>query len=195
MDLLDLFFPRICLECGRRGKYICEECLEKVGYADSPAIFAYRGIIRKAIVALKYKFAFSLADELAQACVTELGKRNYQTRTMLVPIPLHSKRKSWRGFNQTGIVGRLIAQALNWGFADDLLVRTEAGQPQVGLSKRQRLRNMRGKFAVKSNVRISKNHNLLVFDDVVTSGATLQEARKALKAKGFTKISFLTIAG
>ena len=76
MNLLDLIFPKKCLECGKSGQYICDVCMGKVslyGANDSNySIFKYQGVIRKAIISLKYKFAYDIADELTGRIVNSL---------------------------------------------------------------------------------------------------------------------------
>src|SRR5260221_6689885 len=110
MDLLDLFFPKSCLECKKPGKYICSDCLAKVEVLNrfnpttkTCSIFRYEGVIRKAIIKIKYNFAYDVASELANICVenckflpAQAGKIE---NCILVPIPLHKRREYWRGFN------------------------------------------------------------------------------------------------
>ena len=126
MNLLDLLFPKKCLECGKEGRYICDECFKKVSPArcdnSNYAIFKYEEVIRKAIISLKYKFAYDLADELVDACIQRLKANHQFLNAVLVPIPLHKHRENWRGFNQTEIIGEKLAKAMNWKYASNLLV-------------------------------------------------------------------------
>ncbi len=126
MDLLNLLFPVSCLECKKPGKYICDTCLSKVRVinrfdplSNTFSIFNYEGIIRKAIVKIKYNFAYDIAQELANAVVKNMNLD--LKNVILVPIPLHKSRKNWRGFNQSEILGKLIAKNLSWEFNKDLI--------------------------------------------------------------------------
>ena len=69
MNILDFIFPKKCLECGSFGKYICDNCLKKVGksgwWGRNYSVFKYEGVIRKAIIALKYKYSTAIVDELS----------------------------------------------------------------------------------------------------------------------------------
>jgi len=200
MSFLDLLFPKNCLECGTSGKYICDNCLQKVpagGWSKGNySMFRYDGVIRKAIIALKYKFATQVADELEQ--ILTLRMKNIDLRfkgQILVPIPLHRLRRNWRGFNQSEMIGEKLAKNLGWYFYPDLLIRSKKTTPQVELKGIDRRQNLRGVFAVAPNHTLITNlYSLVVFDDVATTGSTIFEAKKALENAGFTKIWGLTIA-
>ena len=201
MNILDLIFPKSCLECGRSGGYICEACLAKVGRGRtsrySISLFKYEGVIRKAIIALKYKFAFDIAKELAEACVSKIRSSPYLLvpNACLVPIPLHKTRQNWRGFNQAEEVGKLLADKLGWKFEPNLLLRKTSGKPQVGLKGKARHENIKDVFEVNTNIQknIGKS-TVLVFDDVYTTGSTMREAIKTLSKRGFKRVFGLTIA-
>src|SRR5579859_3571402 len=151
MSLLDLLFPKLCLECGKPNKYICDKCLAKVEVLNrlnretkTISIFKYTGVIRKAIVKIKYNFAYDIASELANVCIQNLKMPypTYKTKNyILLPIPLHKKRENWRGFNQSEILGKLIAEKMDWRFKTNSLIRPTEGQNQVGLSQIERVRN------------------------------------------------------
>lgn len=203
MGVLDIIFPVKCLECGRGGKYICNNCLQKVRPICSfnPgssifSIFRYEGVVRKGIIALKYKFAFDVARELSDICIQKLNTSSFaKNKRTMVPVPLHRKRTNWRGFNQSELVGKLIAQKMNWKFYPNILVRSLASKPQVGLPRSERVRNISGKFAVNPSLREKiRGQDFLLFDDVATTGATLNEALKVLQEEGAGKIICLTIA-
>lgn len=203
MNLLDFIFPKFCLECKKSGKYICLDCVSKVldGTFDQNnfAVFKYRGVIRKAIISLKYKFAYDIADELVEESIKRLKLKKYH-KVVLVPIPLHQRRENFRGFNQSEILAKKIAEKMNWKFIPDFLIRNKNTKPQVGLKGISRRANLSGVFSVRSPyIQYTKrlHHsvgNILIFDDVYTTGSTIKEAKKALETAGFTKIYSLTVA-
>lgn len=204
MGIFDLIFPKKCLECGSSGSYICNNCLGKVPagrwHKGNYSVFAYEGVVRKAILALKYKFATDVVDELAAICVDRLASAfgfKSQDSVVLVPIPLHPKRQNWRGFNQTFVLGEEIAGKMGWQFASNLLVRKRNTKPQVGLKGYERVQNLRGVFAVNNRYQpLAVGHqSLVIFDDVYTTGSTINEAGKVLIKAGCKKIFSLTIAG
>lgn len=203
MDLVNFLFPRKCLTCKKNGKYICDDCFQKVRVGGTLkkgdlivySIFRYEGVIRRAIISLKYKFATDISDEIVNLSVKRLKKNNYfkGTNFVLVPVPLHFKRENWRGFNQTEIIGEKIASKMNWKFSKDLLTRFKNTNTQVGLEKEERTKNLFDAFVVNKNTQLSKNINLILFDDVYTTGSTVNEAVKALKNVGYTKIVCLVV--
>ncbi len=199
MNIIDLLFPVSCLGCKKVGKYFCQNCEEKIEIlnrfdtnSQTSSVFRYVGVIKKGIIKIKYNFAFDLSNELAELTTKNI-KVNWKNVT-LIPIPLHKSRQNWRGFNQSEIVGKLIAQKLNLEFKNDILVRLIQGQNQVGLAKSERVRNMSGKYAVNPEAKIDQNRTYLVFDDVATTGSTIKEAINVLKKSGVKKVFGLTIA-
>jgi len=200
MGLIDLVFPKACLECGGAGRYICENCLRKVpvgGWINrySFSIFRYKGVIRKAIIALKYKYSTEIAKELADICVGRLIASHYRPKVTLIPIPLHWYRHNFRGFNQSEEVGKLIAEKMRWKFIPDLIIKKRSTPPQVGLKDLVRRRNLRDVFAVNSRYLLpAGNYPPVLFDDVFTTGSTLKEVEEVLTASGITGVLSLTIA-
>lgn len=227
MNILDFFFPKFCLNCKKPGHYICSECLSKVekanpicivckrfspkgqthlscrnnSYLDSFfAAYCYQGVIRKAILALKYRFAYDISKEIAVLFFANFALLLPKT-ALLVPIPLHPKREHWRGFNQADILARQIAKLGNWQYKKDLLMRTLNNPQQARLTKKERLRNTCGIFAVNDEaLRVilseaeGSSSRIILFDDVCTTGATLNEAAKALKKAGVKRVWGMSIA-
>lgn len=230
VSLLDLLFPRKCLSCGKEGSYFCSQCLNYLSLdsqricpiCEKPSIgghthtrclrkdsldgltsvFAYKGLIAKAITKLKYKFIFDIAEDLVEvflsSCGEDIAFGNYcqKEKPNLVPIPLHPHRLRWRGFNQSELLGKIIAENLGLQFIPDLLVRVKNTKPQMELSERERHENIRGAFSLKQQLpnNLITNNSILLFDDVWTSGATIKEAGKILKQNGVKKVWGLTIA-
>lgn len=197
----DLLFPKYCLECKKQGKYVCSNCLSKVpsgGWSGTNyAVFKYEGVIRKAILALKYKFATDVADELAEAVIGELKKNNTFTNSnnlILIPIPIHWKRLNWRGFNQSKIIGEKIALKMNWKFMPDLLIKKKQTKAQAELKGNGRMNNLKDAFLFNQKYGGLKKEQIIVFDDVYTTGSTINESKRILENAGFDSIDSLTLA-
>lgn len=224
MNFFDLLFPKNCLECKKAGKYICNECLVKVeaaklicpvckkysfnGQTHSFCVnkfslngiycfYKYEGVIRKAILAIKYRFAFDITKELVEGLNMDLNLR----KAVIVPVPLHIKREKWRGFNQAALLGKLLADKAKLKFNDKLVLRLENSSPQVKLGKVERLQNIRGKFAVNSEVLRAilsevegSQPTFVLFDDVWTTGATINEVAKELKKAGAKEVWGMSVA-
>lgn len=198
--ILDFLFPKYCLECKKGAKYICNECYSKVSSygakGSNYSIFKYEGVIKKALISLKYKFATDICDEIVDICALKLPSFYLPHSTILVPIPLHRLRENWRGFNQTEVIGEKLAKKLNIKYIPDLLIKNKNTIPQVGLKVSARHQNLSGVFSVnlKYSSQFTVDRSLLLFDDVYTTGSTINEAKRVLLEAGFKNIKSLTIA-
>jgi len=203
-SIFDLIFPRYCLECKKPGRYLCESCVNKLPQLTRiilvTTIFPYKGVIRKAILALKYKYAYDISKELSELVALSLikSKLRFPEKAILVPIPLHKKRENYRGFNQSGEIGKQLAKKMGWNYLPDLLIRKIATPSQTGLNREKRGENVRDAFILNSKYRSKleiRDSNLVIFDDVYTTGSTINEAKRVLYKEGFKKVFCLSIAG
>jgi len=168
------------------------------------SIFPYEGIIKKAISKLKYHFATDLVSELAvkmiQIIETNQEKFHFlrwliksKKDVILIPIPLHWRRENWRGFNQAELLGKRLADRFHWQLRNDILIRQKHAQPQVKLKGDERQQNIHGAFKISPNIQIFQYPNIVIFDDVWTTGFTLNEAAETLKKAGAKRVWGLTI--
>jgi ComF family protein len=198
MGTLDIFFPRKCFGCQRNGFYLCPECVKKAELVPPRkkknyiSIWKYKGNIRKAIINMKYKFASEIAKELAGYVIKDLKKRKFPKNLVLVPIPLHWRRKNWRGFNQSEEIGKIIAREMKWDFDRNLLRRKASTKPQVKFKGIEREENIRNAF--KLNKPLNKKKTVILFDDVLTTGSTIREAMRVIKEGGGEDVWILTLA-
>lgn len=200
MKIIDFVFPKKCLECKRIGKYICSSCLDKVrvggAHINSYSTFRYEGVIRRALIALKYKFEFDLCDELSEIATQKIKSRSlcFSEKSVLIPVPLTTQRKRWRGFNQTEILGSKIASKLGWDFCPNLVTKVKETKTQVELSGDERRTNLISSFYLNIDL-LSKlrDKKFIIFDDVFTTGATINEIQKLFNGK--KDVVGLTIAG
>ena len=173
-------------------------CQRPYGLDGLICLWRYEGVIRQALLSLKYRFAWRIAEELSFYAAEELEKRKalFPKEACLMPVPLYWQRRNWRGFNQSEEMGRILAKALNWQFSTELLARKAWRVPQARLKGKWRSKNIRGVFVLNPNYQsLTINpQSLIIFDDVWTTGATIKEAAKVLKRGGFRKVFGLTIA-
>ena len=224
MDFLDLLFPKHCCCCGKFGTYLCDGCRisqplhfpQVCPKCERPAvdgrthpgcqtpwaldgatfIFRYQKPIAQLLKQLKYRFGRDLSNLIVRWSMEELKKLSVPKSAILLPIPLHPWRDNWRGFNQAEILGQEIAHNMGWDFRNDILVRTKFRKPQTEVkeSKKRRV-NVRGVFSISPNAPITQlPSNLILFDDVWTTGATIKEAGKVLKRRGAKFVWALAIA-
>jgi competence protein ComFC len=151
--------------------------------------------VSKIIIAGKYKFIPSTYETLGQMISRRLENEHTHLLSIpytLTPIPLHSSRKRWRGFNQAETLCQSIAKELDLPIAD-ILLRNKITKTQKDLKRQERLTNVADAFKLKLGADI-RGKNLILIDDVTTTGATLQEAAKILKRNGAAKVICLTVA-
>lgn len=200
--VLDLLFPLSCVGCGAHDMLLCASCrnsipiLTKLVEHPSPhlnlIIIAgnYEHPLLKELIKL-YKFhgVTALAEPLAGIMGRALAVFPVQTAPVLVPIPLHWKRARARGYNQSELLAKHIAQNRD-ASVQNLLRRTKATRSQAKLGRAERLKNVVGVFrcveAVPSEV--------LLIDDIATTFATLESAAGELKKHGAKHVAALVIA-
>ncbi|KKT01196.1 MAG: Phosphoribosyltransferase [Candidatus Nomurabacteria bacterium GW2011_GWA2_43_15] len=220
--ILDIVFPVKCILCGKTGVDLCLSCLRETPAALRESaewifpLYDYRHPgIKKSLWLLKYKGKKRLANVFAEIIyekileeLSELSIMENFTEPVLIPIPLSPKRRRERGFNQAELICRELVKINNLRYSVDLnqekkfnlklesgvLIKPKETEHQARIKdRRQRLKNIIGSFAVK-NGELIKNRNIILIDDILTTGATLSEAKKVLKQAGARKIIAFTIA-
>ncbi len=190
-----------CVYCGRASLYGFTHpgCRRKNGLDGAMSIFYYNNLMKAVIKSIKYRFALEVWKEFCLVIKPEvLGKVGVfktlkQVSPTLEPIPLHPTRLRLRGFNQAKIIAEFFSQFLPFSLSSHL-VRVKNTFPQARLEKPgDRFSNVRRAFRVNSSSRVKLN-NVILVDDVVTSGSTLKEATRVLKESGAEGVFALTIA-
>jgi len=203
MNIIDLIFPKRCLSCRKPGRYICSLCIAGVprsGWNREKvySLWKYKGVLRKAIISFKYKHATEVAEELIPYILDELDKRKivFNKKSILIPIPLYWYKQHSRGFNQSEVIGKAMAEHFSCKYLPRLLIRKIHAKAQVELNNTERKENIKGVFEFNNgyNHKIDTNSSLIIVDDVRTTGSTIKEAAKVLKDQGFKDIRGLTIA-
>jgi ComF family protein len=218
---LDLLFPRWCVGCGREGDYICYSCRQLLTRITPPICprcgrpqpdgilchscidwqaqidgirspFIFDGVIRQAIHELKYRNLRALAAPLAELLYDHL-KDNPVPGEVLVPVPLHPKRWRERGYNQSVLLARELGRLSGLPVVDDCLVRRQHTSPQArSANVDERRSNVAGAFEVRDG-RL-RGREVLLMDDVSTSGATLDACAAALKSAGAASVWGMVLA-
>lgn len=163
------------------------------------SFFHYQGVMRQAIKALKYRYVSDLVSVweniIPRSAYRQLDYllHEYNFGFVLVPVPLSNSRKRWRGFNQSELLGKLVADNLKVGLKTKILTRVRQALPQVEMKDREeRLKNMSRTFSASPQVR--PYPYVFLFDDVFTTGATLRSAAKVLKRAGARIVWGVTMA-
>jgi ComF family protein len=183
-----------CIYCGRilQEKSRCSHCDEKILNLDQVYTWGnHAGPLRLALHKLKYQRDLGLGEELSSH-LFNIVKGNEIVSDFVVPVPLGRQRQRERGYNQSALLARPFSLALGLPYRPRALQRIRETKSQVGLSKKQRKENVAGAFTARSNLVADKR--ILLVDDVMTTGATLDAAGQALKQAGATKIIGLALA-
>lgn len=193
-----------CIGCKRNTPLgqTCFLCL-KTSPVDQLLIVAdYKErLIEKLLKFLKYRFISDLERPVAVLARRylkwlTLGKKFnvFESNPLLVPVPLHPVRLNWRGFNQSELFAKNIADTFQMEMAGDVIERTVNATPQADIKeKEKRLKNLNGIFRIMNKEKLVGREVLLI-DDICTTGATLNECAKVLKTSGATKVIALVVA-
>ena len=174
---------------------ICGDCARLPPVFDrARAAFLYEGAGRELILAFKMADRSWLAPRLA-TWLQRAAAPLLLEADVVVPVPLHRWRLLARRFNQAAVLARLMARDTDIVMVPDLLVRTRRTATQTRLSRVERRRNVRGAFAVRrSRAPLAAGRNVLLVDDVMTTGATVSACARALRAAGAARVDVTTLA-
>lgn len=153
---------------------------------------AHEGRLRELIMRFKFGLRLDVCGILQQFLYEAYERMQIPKPDMVVPVPLHTKRLLWRGFNQSGELARPLGKKLSCTIQHNALTRIRHTIPQTKLTRGQRQENIHGAFATQAHL-IQQKHVLIV-DDVLTTGATLVECAKTLKRAGARRIDVLVLS-
>ena len=192
---LELLYPSDCecLACGNEegmgtGFGICECCLEEVGYGAFERLrgywcltaFRYEGVGETLIKKYKYGKQPHIARTLAKLMLRQMEQYDFRA-DLCCPVPLHPKRERMRGFNQSDLIMRLVAEELGVPYEKKLLRRTRNTAPQAGKSQEERQKAMKNVFACEAPL---EGKRVFILDDVITTGSTILACAEVVERCG-----------
>jgi ComF family protein len=220
-SILDLFFPKVCFACnlllGDNESYVCTSCRHtlpvtnyhldadqtviktfygraKVEHATALLRFEKKGITQQLMHNLKYKGHEDVGVFLGKWLGAELRTVNeYQAIDAVIPVPLHKKKLKKRGYNQVAKFAEEIANQLDIDYIDDVLIKVSNVSSQVNKKRFNRWTNNEEFFTIQKNEKISNKHILLV-DDIITTGATMEACIAVLHKANNVKVSVASMA-
>ncbi|MBU1130824.1 ComF family protein [Patescibacteria group bacterium] len=216
---LILLFPIECIGCNKEDAYLCDKCFltiplhEKVEPFEHPLQYVdeiwtatdyQNNLVQTAIHHLKFRHIKELAQPLSRLLIEfydnatrpATDDSRFATRDLrysIIPVPLNKKRLLERDFNQSELIGKLFSDYFGFELLADAVKRTRNTPHQVGLNKKQRQTNLKDAFII-TKPDLIKNENIILIDDVVTTGSTLEEIAKALKENGAQRVMGLIAA-
>jgi len=201
--LLDLLYPPRCVVCREPGAdRFCGTCRSTIIPAEPPVsrrselegracAGAYAGPLRDAVLMLKYHDRRGLARDLGALLAATLDMHRHEWQPdALVPVPIHFRRRRERGYNQSELLAAAVGELCGLPVRA-ALERVRDTPPQVGMDGMQRRENVRGAFVPCASAALGRRPILI--DDVQTSGATLEEAARVLRAAGAQAVFALTV--
>ncbi len=220
-NIAGLFYPNLCFACQKnkvaKGQSICMECEYKISptnyhkMADNPVMqrfwgripleqaatcfeFHKGGLLQKLIHQLKYRNQPNIGVELGKIYGAMLRHSpSYRSIDWIIPVPLHPQKQHKRGYNQATVFAEGLAATMGVNWSEDFLIRTNQTTSQTKKSRMERFANVQNAFAIQNAEQLQDKHILLV-DDIITTGATLEAcAIQLLKIKGL-KVSLAAIA-
>lgn len=216
--IFDFFLPRFCPGCNKKlltdENPVCIECLSSILIADeirledeydrnfssskiikdfySRFVFETDKTLQSVIHALKYQKKFKLGMYLGEILSEGIKTRNWQV-DLIVPVPIHPLKKVERGYNQSDYIVKGLSKSLNIPYSTKLIKRTRHTESQTKLKMKARAQNVADAFVVR-NPKIISGKNILIVDDIITTGATIQECGRVL-VKGGAKTVYACSIG
>jgi ComF family protein len=218
---LDVLFPPRCVACGEQGAFLCQACRETMPRALPPrcplcwqpeqrgemcgrcaqarpafegvrSLYLYQGSVREAVHGLKYNYLSALARPMGEMMAAYLEAEALPVE-LVVPVPLFGRRRRLRGYNQSALLAREVARLGGLLLAEGGLSRRRDTAPQArSIDAEARRRNVAGAFA--ADPRRVEGQRILLIDDVMTTGATLDACAQALRQADAASVWALTFA-
>jgi ComF family protein len=220
-DIISLLFPDLCNACGLQlyvgEKEICTRCLYDLPYTDfhlheeNPVAKQFWGRlncnaamamlyfkkgtkVQNLLHGLKYKSKTEVGIKLGQLLGEKLKLSTlYQDIDLIIPVPLHHKKQKFRGYNQSKFIADGLAETLGIDLNTECLLKIKSTETQTKKARYTRYENMQNIFCVYNAEQLENKHVLLV-DDVVTTGSTLEACGNVLLNSGIKKLSIAAIA-
>ena len=204
---LETVIPLYCLHCGRRRQtsYNSPDCAQchglDIGVARSRSGFLYNEMGRSLLAEFKFNGNLGVGQELSELILSRIPVRAPRIFDVpglvidaILPVPLHSRRRRERRFNQSELLARMLADHMRLPMRTDLLIRSRETQTQVGLTEAQRRSNVQGAFDVHERFRGQlTGKRFIVVDDLQTTGSTLASCARALRRRGAADTYGLTL--
>jgi ComF family protein len=220
-DFVNLFLPRLCLACRghlvRGERILCTECLLSMARTDfhqkrdnlleqafwgrclieraaAYSVYNRGSRIRKLIHSLKYEGRTDIGRILGEMYGAVLAESGFMDGIdLIIPVPLHPARQRKRGYNQSECIARGLTGSTGVAYRSDIMIRAEGGGSQTSRGRYERWENVEGLFRVRKPDQISGRH-ILVVDDVITTGSTIEACVIALQSAGNVRVSVAALA-
>lgn len=188
----------VCKCCGKpirdANKELCYDCAcNEHFFEQGKSVWVHEGPVRWSLYQFKYHnrriYGITYTKELFRIYRGKIMDWNIG---VIIPVPLHRKRKRQRGYNQAEIIAKQLGKLMGIPVDVKMVKRKRYTRPQKSLNSKERKQNLKHAFEIKSGIKIPRN--VLIIDDIYTTGNTIDAIAKILKEKGAQKVFFLTIS-
>lgn len=216
--IFDFFLPRICPGCNKKlsveEKPVCADCISSILIADEDRlqnefdknfgstkvikdfyakfVFETDKTLQQIIHALKYKKQFKLGIFLGELIAEGIKLKDWQI-DLIIPVPIHHLKKAERGYNQSDYLAKGLSKSLNIACSEKMIKRIKYTESQTKLKMKERALNVSNAFKVRNAEKV-KGKNILIVDDVCTTGATLLECGIVLYKAGANSVYTCSVA-
>ena len=198
-DSIKLIKEDFCIKCGKpviTAKGICNTCKKnRFYYKQIRVVGIYEEILKNAIHLYKYFFRWKIAKDFTELIEKNIDKKYITNNDYIIPVPVTYKDLMKKGFYHTFLVTKMISRKYHLPVIRNLVVKIKQTRPQAGLKRKDRLTNLENAFRINKKYKNKiLNKKILLFDDVYTTGSTIQEISKELSHCKVKNINVLAIA-
>ena len=210
---LGLLWPKKCINCGKEGSYLCEDCFAMIDILRDPPMrgltylngvhyaTSYQDkLVKTSIRLYKYGRIKELSEILSSLIIAHFQLSNKlrlldTSNGIIVAVPLHKSKLKNRGFNQAEEISKHLSKAFKIPSLPNILIKTKKTPAQMTLNKKQRKENITGCFKINPQKRdLITNKKIFLVDDVLTTGSTLQECAHILKQNNASEVWGIVVA-
>ena len=204
--LLEYIFLPSCGVCGKLGEgYLCKECEKELNKytinsndfkqkTDILHIFQYKELIRKLIIQYKFNNKSYLYKTFCEFIVKNKKAFDFiKSYDIIIPVPMHNRKKALRGYNQSELIAKELAKTAKIKIFTDVLIKTKNNKVQSSLNKQDRKNNVKDVYKLVKKEKIY-NKKVLIFDDIYTTGATIEACKKEILTANVKSVGILTLA-
>ena len=210
MSFTNLLFPsrNMCYLCKERTEYLlgftCSDCREEIVYKNKEVdinstyidkvIYAvsYNRFIKEIVHDFKFNRKSYLYKPLAEILIKTMNALEISDIDIIMFIPIHRRKEAIRGYNQSELLAKYIAKNLDLAISKDNLIKSKWTKEQNTLNRIERLTNLKDSFIIKNPAEIH-NKNILLLDDILTTGTTFEECGRLLKENGAKSVRALAL--
>ena len=207
--IINVFYPQICGFCGKKinTRYTCRKCLNIIEYYQEIVVISanienkwydqlfsalkYNGFLKNKMLAYKFHNYKYLGMTFAELLTHIILKYDINA-DFIIEVPISKERLRERGYNQSAIIAKKVAEFTKIKYQKDILIKTKNNLRQSELDVNKRKENVKDAYSTK-NIEKIKNKKIILIDDIFTTGATLNECAKILKQSGAQEVIALTV--